>query len=459
MGDDAKKQREEADRNRREGMISSLEQQRTQFQQPTPFENEFAGPSQDFYNTYTQSRDRQMQDYGDIMQGFRDYRAGPVNDLMKATAARKAPNFSFERVSPERVAYKRTAETDEGLGNLRTAFGTTSSALPGYQEFSQTGGYSPQDIQELRARGVSPIRSAYSNTMRELDRARSIGGGGGAPNYIAAASRAQRELPQQMADATTNVNAGLAEQVRSGRLAGLQGILGVGGQQAGIGGNVAGIGQAESAAMLEAARANQGASLQASLANQDADLRAQQLTEQGYSADVAAKIAAAELGYRGLEGERSLYGTTPAMSSLFGSQALQGFGQRGQMEQFRNQYGLGLIDAQLRAMNGQPQEEQGRPWWQTALQVAGTVAPYVAMAASDRNLKEDISEPLDNERIMKGIKKLNLSTWKYKGDDVTHMGPMAQDVKKHLGIGDGKTLHLADIMGVMLATSKQAAEA
>ena len=40
----------------------------------------------------------------------------------------------------------------------------------GFTEFSQTGGYSPNDIANMRARGISPIRAAYANAERELGR-------------------------------------------------------------------------------------------------------------------------------------------------------------------------------------------------------------------------------------------------------------------------------------------------
>ncbi len=92
-----------------------------------------------------------------------------------------------------------------------------------YENLARTGGYSADDIQNLRARGMSPITSAYSSTMRNLDRAKAIGGSGGAANYIAASSKAQRELPQQLSDAEQAVNADLAGRIQAGKMAGLQG--------------------------------------------------------------------------------------------------------------------------------------------------------------------------------------------------------------------------------------------
>lgn len=202
--------------------------------------------------------------------------------------------------------------------------------MAGYQGFANTGGYSPEDVASMRQRAQSGVTAAYGNTMQHLDRARALGGAGGSPNYIAAVSKANRELPQQLSDATTNVNATLAQQIASNKLQGLGG-------------------------MTQAYSANQGA--------------------------------------------------------------------------------------------------HGQPWWQTALGAAGTVAPFFAM--SDRNVKKDIA-PIESKSFREKLKDLPLYTWKYKGEKTTHMGPMAQEFKKIFGVGDGKTIHSADAIGVFLASAKEA---
>lgn len=365
-------------------------------QGPSQLEQQFAPLREQFTNQYNQASQRQMQDYGDIMGGYQSF----MKDFR--------PSF-------ERVSAPRPKELGESYGYLR-------EAMPGYREFASTGGYSPQDVQELRARGISPIRAAYGNTMMELDRARSLGGAGGAPNYIAALSRAQRELPEQLAGATTNVNAQLADAIRQGRQFGLQGITGTGATMGGLSSQEA------------------GRQLQANLANQSADLQAQGLGLQG------------RLGALG--GMTSLYGTTPAMAATFGNQALNAWQQQAGMEANRQNYGLGLMDTQLRAAQGQEQQK-GTPWWKTALGVAGTVAPYAAMAFSSRELKEDIKPVRSTSRFAKHLKDLPLYTWRYKGDSTKHFGPIAEEFKKKFGIGDGKTIHLADVMGVTLAAAKE----
>lgn len=293
----------------------------------TGLEGEFKPISQNMYQNYNNAANQNMQDYSNIMGNYQNFAAnmsGPTG-------------FSYQNVKAT-----NPAEVAEAYGYLR-------EAIPGYRNFAETGGYSPADIQELRARGISPIRSAYSNTMMELNRARALGGAGGAPNYIAAASKAQREVPGQMADAMTTVNAQLADAIRQGKIQGLAGLSGVGGTMGG----------------LSAQEANR--MLQAAMSNQGADLQAQQLSEQSRQAYRSAQLAA-------LGGQASLYGTTPGMASTFGNQALNAYAQRAQLEQMRNQYGLGLLDTQIRAYG---QETPTKPWWQQVLGAAGSVLPYV----------------------------------------------------------------------------------
>jgi hypothetical protein len=99
-------------------------------------------------------------------------------------------------------------------------------AYGGYQDFANTGGYSGQDIQDLRARAIDPIRGVYSRAQSELDRNRALQGGY-SPNYAAASSKMTRQLAHEVGDANVNVNASLADQIRQGKLAGLGGMTNI----------------------------------------------------------------------------------------------------------------------------------------------------------------------------------------------------------------------------------------
>lgn len=362
-------------------------------QNPSALENKFSGIADEYGDAARTARATGVQDYGNIMKGYQDFSSGLGGPT----------KFSFERINPT-----RSADSD--------------FAMQGYKNFANTGGYSDQDITDLRARGIAPIRAAYGNTMMEMDRARAIGGAGGSPNYIAAASRAQRDMPGQMSDAMQNVNAGLADAIRSGKLSGLAGVSGI-------------------------SEAEAGRQMQASLANQGADIQTQGMGEASLQNLRQSKLGA-------LSGMNSLYGTAPGMASKFGDQALSAYGQQAGMEGDRRNYGMNAMQMQQNAAEG-ANKEGGTPWWKKALSVAATVAPYAAMAMSSRELKEDIT-PIKNGQFAKHLKELPLYTWKYKGEKVKHFGPMAEEFKDKFGVGDGKTLHLADVMGVMLASQKEA---
>lgn len=275
---------------------------------------EFTPISQNFANQYQGAANRNMADYGDIMGGYADWRTNFANPLYSQISSRQPTQFSAQQIETPR---------------------TSGESYAGYKNFADTGGYSSDDVRDIRARGISPIRSAYGNTMRQLNRSQSLSGG--SPNYVAAVSRAQRELPQQLSDATQNVNAQLAESIRQGKLAGLGGMTGI-------------------------TEGEAGRNLAAAQSNQQADLRAQELMEQGLSAQEARQISAAELSLRGIQGASDTYGTRPGLAGTFGDQVLQAYQQRMQGQ-------LGFLNAQNQAIN--PQSAKSKPWWQTGLDIAG----------------------------------------------------------------------------------------
>ena len=75
---------------------------------------------------------------------------------------------------------------------------------------------------------------------------------------------------------------------------------------------------------------------------------------------------------------------------------------------------------------------------------------------SDRNKKKNI-KTVDTKSILEKITALPISTWQYKTqkDDVTHMGPMAQDFSAAFGLGiNNVTISDTDVSGVALAAIK-----
>ncbi len=96
-------------------------------------------------------------------------------------------------------------------------------ALDTYGNFAKTGGFSPQDIQDIRARSVAPIRADYANAQANVDRQRRLQHGY-SPNYTAATAKMARDQAYSTADASTNAEAAIAQLIQQGKLAGAGGL-------------------------------------------------------------------------------------------------------------------------------------------------------------------------------------------------------------------------------------------
>jgi hypothetical protein len=78
----------------------------------------------------------------------------------------------------------------------------------------------------------------------------------------------------------------------------------------------------------------------------------------------------------------------------------------------------------------------------------------VPSGVSDRYAKENFA-PVDGREILACLATIPIETWNYKGEDpsVRHIGPMAQDFARVLGVGaDDKRIHMIDASGVALAS-------
>jgi hypothetical protein len=75
----------------------------------------------------------------------------------------------------------------------------------------------------------------------------------------------------------------------------------------------------------------------------------------------------------------------------------------------------------------------------------------VPSGVSDRYAKENFA-PVDGREILACLATIPIETWNYKGEDpsVRHIGPMAQDFARVLGVGaDDKRIHMIDASGVL----------
>jgi len=105
-------------------------------------------------------------------------------------------------------------------------------SFSGFQDFAKTGGFSPADLANIRARAVSPVRAIYANAQQNVNRQRSLQGGY-SPGFGVLQARMARQQGQATSDAATNAEASIAEMVQQGKLAGLQGMSGSEGRTSG----------------------------------------------------------------------------------------------------------------------------------------------------------------------------------------------------------------------------------
>jgi len=190
-----------------------------------------------------------------------------------------------------------TGGDDSGGGNFtgNDFMGALSGALGGYGDFAKTGGFSPQDIQNMRAQMIAPIRGVYSRAQQNIERQQALQGGF-SPNATAALAKTARDMAYSTADETTNANAEIGRMIQQGKLAGLGGLA-----QTGLG------------------------------------ARGQNLQSLGQMAN--------------------LYGTTPGQANMFGNQVLAAGNQDINLAELGNEIAKNRVNAQL-AQTGIPSNFQ-----------------------------------------------------------------------------------------------------
>ena len=280
-----------------------------------------ATPSYSFKEGYPAAVEQQAEDYGSIMGGYRnildEFGGGkdPYADL-------RAKYSNLTKIIPESYNYARSPEVTEGFNKLRG--------------LTETGGYEAGELADLRARGISPIRAVYANAMRNMNRQNVISGGY-SPNLNAASTKMARELSEQLAGASTNVNAAIAERVAAGRQAAIPQFA----QYAG--------GENELANRYGAG-------------NVEARNRATELNAQRELESLNAQRGLEELssGRRlgALSGMQSLYGTTPALVNTFGNQAAQAAQLQEQANTRKANTGSNLVGSYVNAMRNRSQIAQ-----------------------------------------------------------------------------------------------------
>jgi hypothetical protein len=265
---------------------------------------------QNMYNNYLGGAERNQGDYDAIMGGYRNLLGsgdGSTPGMASGGGMALPSKLNYD------PAYRQWVD----------------KSLAGYEDFSKTGGYSDENIADIRSRAIAPTRAVYANAQRNMDRSKAIQGGY-APNYIAAQAKTARDLSQSMSDANTNANAAIASDVRQGKQFGIAGMGSLGSSQ-------------------------QQFEFQKALAELNAKQEAARAANAGSSANAANANATTLAALRGMT---DIYGTNPAMMAVTGNQAI---GQQGNM-----------IDVERLQLQNSGQALQGQN------QVSGTPGNYQA---------------------------------------------------------------------------------
>ena len=258
--------------------------------------NPSGNPLSSFGNpaSFTAGATTQAGDYDKIMQNYRDFVSKAANNPITAT------NVTPSTIAPQTAAYTQSPDVTSSLAKL--------------SDLATTGGYTPQGIADIRARDISPTRGIYAQGQQDLQRQKSLSGGY-SPNAAAATASMARDESNQIAGIDTAANAGIAQNVAANRLSAAS--------------PYAAASSAANQAQTQAGEYNANVVNQINEANANRNM-----TAQTGNADRSLAAGFQNRGniLSGLEGQKSLYGTTPALTNTFGNQVMQA-GQLGQGQQ------------------------------------------------------------------------------------------------------------------------------
>jgi len=219
-------------------------------------------------------------------------------------------------------------------------------------------------------------------------------------------------------------------------------------------------GMADAAAVNEASRYGADNDMRAQLANQTA----------GYNAANLGLSAATQLAGLSDQERRNTYQDAAMLEQIGGTQQAQTQREYDMnLARWQDEQGESLRDLGLQAsiLSGMPILGQSSTGTSTGTQspsAADTAKGWISaigslIGFSDRNIKKNI-RPADGDAALRGIEKMPVSTWQYdakKGgpaDGATYTGPMAQDMSKNLGLGNGKMFPVTDAIGTQFAATK-----
>lgn len=290
--------------------------------------NTIYGQNVGFQNNYNTGVGMDLGSYNNIMGQYNDFYSQAMNGGVGTGGGGGGGMGSG--AGNEYGLYSDLANNGAGYSWDPMFYGAMGNAISGFQNFADTGGFSKQDIQDLRARAISPTRAVYANAQNNLNQNRQLQQF--SPNYAAATAKMARDLSYGISDANVDANASIAQMVQQGKLAGLQGLTAAGSSGQGLSNQLD----------------------QINLSGKLAGLSGMTGIDQFNAAQrSASNYQNAALALGALNGMTNLYGTTPALANTFGNQLLQSSNQLLQGQGYQNQIGNILINGQA-AESGVP---------------------------------------------------------------------------------------------------------
>lgn len=286
-------------------------------------------------NNYTMGSGANLTTYDDVMGRYKGLYDNPFGTDPNLVGGGLGAGGGGGYQSSTQGIYSDLANNGGGYGWDPMFRGAMGDAIGGYGDFARTGGFSDQNIQDIRARSVAPMRAVYSNAQNDLDRSRSLTGGGA--NYAASKAKMSRELGYGLADASTDAEAQIAQMVQQGRLAGLSGLSSTGAAGQGLSTDIDSLNAQMKLAGLSGLDTIDARNAAASAgAGARADANAQDLFK-------------ARMGILG--GMQDMYGTNPALLNVTGNQLLGADQNLLQGQQLQNQISQGLIGQTMGLQN------------------------------------------------------------------------------------------------------------
>lgn len=105
--------------------------------------------------------------------------------------------------------------------------GTLEDAKGRYKNFADTGGYTEDDKNNIRARAISPISGFYDGLQRDMSHMRTAGQGSNI-GFGESLQRMAREKARMSADVARDADLNIMDRVNAGKQYGLTGYTGIG---------------------------------------------------------------------------------------------------------------------------------------------------------------------------------------------------------------------------------------